>query len=79
MLGWKILVHSVQLLVSNLNQALRISGLLYGLQILLSLWLGISVFSGDAALETSVASGDVLWISLLMLITLIANLWIAVA
>lgn len=77
MKGWQIFVHSVRQVTGNLPQALRVSGMLYLIQIVIALVLGINLLAGDD-LEAA-SSAD--WAKLIVLIVISTGsaLWIAVA
>ena len=81
MKGWSLFVHSVRQVFGNLGAALRISGLLYLVQIAVSLVLGVSLMGDDADLQAKAMAGEFPWggLVVVVLVALISGLWIAVA
>ena len=80
MKGWQIFVHSIRQVFGNFEGALRVSGALYLVQIVVGL-----VFGGGAAMSASdlmqngPGAGFFLGLLVVVLIALLTGFWIAVA
>lgn len=76
-----ILRHSLRQVFGNLAAALRISGVLYAVQAVAGLVLGVNFLLDENAMQQAMATGEFPWakIALLMLISLVISLWIVVA
>ncbi|MBN9886070.1 hypothetical protein [Salipiger abyssi] len=77
-MGWKIFMHSVRMVLDNLQAALRISLLLYLVQVALQ----VMIFSGSGGsvdpqeiAATPAAAGNLL---IMLVFAVLASLWIAV-
>ena len=82
MKGWQIFVHSVRLIVNNLGNALRVSALLYLVQVASQIYAYTQAplpaeLEGMTA-EQLVASSNAGTSALLFLASVVASLWIAV-
>lgn len=75
MKGWQIFVHSVRQVFGNLNAALRVSGVLFLVQIVASFGIG-TVFLGR--MEHGMGAGYGFSVALIMLVSIVMSLWIAV-
>lgn len=83
MKGWRIFVHSVRLIVNNLGDALRVSGLLYLVQVASQIYAytrlpARPVGAPGLPAEEFTTSGEAGIFGLLFLATVVASLWIAV-
>lgn len=84
MLAWSMFIHSVRLVLNNLDVALRVSLVLY-LVVAASQIANVYVYEGDMALGPDgntypvVSGGEVLMAFILGLAGVVASLWIAVA
>lgn len=87
MQGWNIFIHSVRMVFGNLGPALRISGLLYLIYISVHAYYVLNF--ADALMElqrnmqagnipTELPSGLVSTVTLVLVVGLLTNLWIAV-
>lgn len=82
MKGLEIFIHSVKQVFGNFGAAIRISGLLYLVQITVTLVLGVNLEAVDPqVMAQMVESGNFPFVQLLivLLIMVITSLWIAVA
>ena len=73
MTGWRIFVHSVQLVLRNLSSALRVSLVLYAVQAAAQVAFFLSVTENAGTLQPSLP------VVLLSILGVVASLWIAVA
>lgn len=80
-MGWQIFLHSIRQVTGNLAAALRISGGLFLVQLVVSTALNISLGGDKAALEARVMAGDfpILGFFLGIVVMLVTSVWIAVA
>lgn len=87
MQGWKIFIHSVQMVFGNLGPALRISGLLYLAYMLMNAYFLLNYANDLSVLQQNMAagympmelpSGLVTTMALNFVISLLTSLWIAV-
>ena len=81
-MGWQIFIHSIRQVLNNMAAALRISGALFLVQLVVSYALGVSLSGGsEAELQQRMMSGDLPWLGLVLVfvITVITGIWIAVA
>ena len=80
MKGLQIFTHSVRQVVGNFNAALRVSGVLFLVQVALVVVLGLSVLMDQAAMQQMIQAGTFPWgrALLMVLVVLACNLWIAV-
>ncbi len=87
MQGWKIFIHSVRMVFRNLGPALRISGVLYVIYIIVNLYftlnfnddlvqLQISMSKGEV--PTELPSGLISTMILNIFVSLLSSLWISV-
>lgn len=76
-----IVNHSLRQVFGNLSAALRISGLLYAVQALVSVVFGLSLFLDEAAMQQAMLNGGFPWGRLLTIVavSLVTSLWIVVA
>ena len=81
MQGIQILMHSIRQVFGNMGAALRISGLLFIVQVGVFLALGIGIFGSQAELQAMMMAGTFPWgrFALAMIVSAVAGLWIAVA
>ena len=81
MQGIAILMHSIRQVFGNMGAALRISGLLYIVQMGVFLALGIAVLGSQADMQAMMMAGAFPWgrFALAMIVALVTGLWIAVA
>lgn len=90
MLGWRIFVHSVRLVLSNLDAALRVSGALYVVYAGGQAWFLIRFGEQIAMMQMGRSGGSLEQMPMMdsgyfgaalfsALITMVATLWIAVA
>lgn len=79
-MSWQIFVHSVRQVFGNMEGALRVSGVLFVLQIIVTLTLGRTLLMDQAALQKQMLEGSVNWpmYALTMVILLLLGLWTAV-
>ena len=77
MKAWAIFVHSIRQVFGNLPQALHVSGLLYLMQMAVTVALGVTpaALSPDAEIPPELMFGALLSV----LVLLVTTLWIAVA
>ncbi len=75
LMGWKYFLHSVRMVLDNLGVALRLSAVLYMVQMALTVFVFVSPGGADPTQQTPEAAGELL---ILMVFSLIASLWIAV-
>lgn len=81
-MGWQIFIHSIRQVLNNLSAALRISGALFLVQLIVSYALGVSLSGGsEAELQQRMMSGEFPWLGMILVfvITIITGIWIAVA
>lgn len=80
MKGWQIFMHSIRQVFDNFEGALRVSGVLYLVQICVSLAFGGGAFmaSRDMA-QNGPGAGFYLGILVVLLVALVTGFWIAVA
>lgn len=81
-MGWQIFIHSIRQVLNNLSAALRISGALFLVQLVVSYALGVSLSGGsEAEFQQRMMSGEFPWLGmiLVLVITVITGIWIAVA
>ncbi len=80
MLAVKILKHSIRQVFDNLGAALRISALIYAVDVVMKLTLIGPMFYDQKALGRSFISSTFRWgnVTLTMAIAVLAGLWIAV-
>ncbi|MGL4281106.1 MAG: hypothetical protein ACRCS0_12115 [Albidovulum sp.] len=76
MKGYQIFLHSVKQVFGNFGAAVRISGLLFLVQVFATLFFGRTAMMSGMQDAMAMPNGGML---LLMLVTLITSLWIAVA
>jgi hypothetical protein len=77
--GWELFLHSVKQVFGNMGAAVRISGLLFLVQAVATVFLGRSAMTGGPdgmANGPAAPSGALL---LMLIVTLVTSLWIAVA
>lgn len=83
MKGWQIFRHSVQLVLANLDQALRISLVLYIVQsgyVILTFFHPPAMAEAEGGMEYPVMTPETAVLSILVsLLAVVASLWIAVA
>jgi hypothetical protein len=81
MKGLQIFTHSVRQVFGNLSAALRVSGLLYLVQVGVSFAVGVSAFTDQAAMRGMMQRGEFPWggFFLVLLVSVVTSLWIAVA
>lgn len=79
MKGWQILKHSLRQVFGNLNGALRVSAVLYAVQVAVGLALGVGVVS-QGGMGPGMMSGG-LWFGFAaaLLVAILTSLWIAVS
>ncbi|MDB5659081.1 MAG: hypothetical protein JWS10_1696 [Cypionkella sp.] len=75
MKGVQIFSHSLRQVVDNLGPAIRISGLLYLIQVIVTLALGYALASRNAG---QIGGGFGLSLALVLIVALITGIWIAV-
>ncbi len=81
MKGWKLFAHSVRQVFGNLGAAMRVSALLYAIQVVaLFGFTGVTMFVSEAERQAMIAAGEFPWWGLmaLMLVSIVTGLWIAV-
>jgi len=80
-MGWQIFLHSVRQVIGNMDAALRISGALFLVQVVVSYAMGVSLSGDRAAMEQRMVAGDFPWLGMILAIavTLATGMWIAVA
>lgn len=80
-MGWQIFLHSIRQVTGNLEAALRISGVLFLVQLVVSTALGVSLGGDQAALEARVTAGNfpLLGFFLVIVVIMVTGIWIAVA
>lgn len=81
-MGWQIFIHSIKQVLNNLSAALRISGALFLVQVVVGYALGVNLSgASEAELQQRMMSGDLPWFGLILVfvITVITGIWIAVA
>jgi hypothetical protein len=81
MTGWKIFVHSVRQVFGNLGPALRVSGLLYLVQIVVQhATIGNLLNATNEEQQAMITAGTYPWVGLLLFIMVatVCGLWIAV-
>jgi hypothetical protein len=80
MKGVQLFTHSIQQVIGNLGPALRISGVLYVVQIAASLIFGVSFMVDGEASAAAMRAGSFPWGGFLavILVSLVTSLWIAV-
>ena len=74
-MGWKMFLHSVRMVLDNLGVALRLSLLLYLVQVVFTVFLFTSPGGGDPMQQTPAGAGEMF---LLSLFAVVSSLWIAV-
>ncbi len=81
MQGWKIVVHSIRMVFGNIGAALRVSLLLYLIQMATSLYAGGRIGHQMMALGQmgQIPEGALGYSLLLLVVTVLTSLWIAVA
>lgn len=81
MLGWEVFRHAVRMVFRNFHDALRVSAVLYLVQVAASLWIETAVPYGgeDGGGAETVPVGSMMIGLVLGIAALIASLWIAVA
>jgi hypothetical protein len=79
MKGWQILMHSVRQVTGNIGPAIRISGVLFVVQIVVALALGQSMMLGAMEPQQTPSAGMAAGILIASLVAIICSLWIAVA
>lgn len=77
-MGWKIFVHSVRMVLDNLGAALRVSLLLYLVQVVNQVIVYASPQIGAASGEPMQSPAASFELLIMMILALIASLWIAV-
>jgi len=82
MQGWNIFIHSVRMVFGNLGPAVRISGLLYMVYISVHAYYVLN-FADDLmelqlGMQTELPSGLISTVTLVLVVGLLTNLWIAV-
>ncbi len=60
-MSWQILVHSVRQVFGNMNGALRVSGVLFVAQIIVTLTLGRALLLDQAELQQQMTDGSINW------------------
>lgn len=80
MKGVQLFTHSIRQVLNNLGPALRISGVLYLVQIATSLLLGASMVIDSDASAAAIRAGNFPWFGFVVfiLVALVTSLWIAV-
>lgn len=81
MKGWQIFLHSVRQVFGNLDAALRVSGLLYLIQVAAQVvFIGTIMSMPDADRRAMMAAGEFPYFGFLIffLVALVTGLWIAV-
>ena len=80
MKGVQLFTHSIRQVSNNLGPALRISGVLYLVQVAASLVLGASLMFDSQATASAMQAGDFPWFGfvVVILVALVTSLWIAV-
>jgi len=83
MQGWQIFIHSLRMVIDNLGAALRISAVLYAVQVVVNTYFnmtfGSQLVSVAAGNQMGVTGGFLMALLLNLLVTIIVSLWIAVA
>lgn len=81
MKGLSILLHAIGMITSNLNAALRISGVLMGVQFILAILLGVQFMYLGTDTSAMMMAGTYPYASagLMVIIQAVTALWIAVA
>lgn len=82
MKGWQIFRHSVRQVFGNLGAALKVSGVLYLVQLGVTLGLGVDFSQMDqATIQARVADGSLSLVPLISIfaVSLVVGLWITVA
>ena len=74
-MGWKLFVHSVRMVLDNLDVALRLSGLLYLVQAGWMVFIYAFASGGASVQETPAGAGELL---IMGLFAIVSSLWIAV-
>lgn len=80
-MGLDIFVHSIRQVFGNFGAALRISALLYLIQVAAVYFLGAGLLANPQLLQMQAQRGDVPWGGLIvaLLVLVVTGLWIAVA
>ena len=80
MKGVQLFTHSIRQVFNNLGPALRISGVLYLVQVAASLVFGASFMFDSEANAAAMQAGDFPWFGfvVVILVALVTSLWIAV-
>ena len=80
-MGWQIFLHSIRQVTGNLPAALRISGALFLVQLVVSTALGVSLGGDQAALEARMQAGNFPFLGfiLVIVVAMLTGIWIAVA
>lgn len=80
MKGWQIFVHSLRQVFNNFDGALRVSGVLYLVQVVVGLLFGGSLtFSAGNMMNGGPGAGFFLGMLIVLLVALVTSFWIAVA
>lgn len=80
MKGWQIFVHSVRQVFNNLDGALRVSGVLYLVQIAVGMVVGGGLsFSARDMMSSGPGAGFFLGMLVVLLVAVLTGFWIAVA
>jgi hypothetical protein len=79
-MSWQIFIHSVRQVFGNMNGALRVSGVLFAAQIVITMTLGRTMLADPVAMQTQMLDGSFSWplYALTMVLLLLLALWIAV-
>lgn len=78
MKGLQIFRHSVRQVTGNLEGALRVSGVLYAVQVVIGLILGFGMMAGPAMGPGDMTAGLGIGALVVLLVAVVTGLWIAV-
>lgn len=79
-MSWQIFMHSVRQVFGNMNGALRVSGVLFVLQIIVTLTMGRTLLMDQTEIRRQMMEGNFNWPVYLLttVLLLLLGLWIAV-
>lgn len=78
MKGLQIFRHSVRQVTGNLEGALRVSGVLYAVQVVIGLLLGFGMMTGSSMGPGDMSAGMGIGALVVLLVAIVTGLWIAV-
>ncbi|WP_305970019.1 MULTISPECIES: hypothetical protein [unclassified Mameliella] len=79
MKGWRLFRHAFRMVWNNLNTALKVTGLLFAIQMVPQIWLMSQTDQNNLDASVDVAMGGSLLFLLWAIVALVAGIWMAVA